>query len=74
MSLIPCVGGALSASPVNSTWSPAGVADRAQLVLDVDDARARELEAGAVVLHVEERDPAVVRELVASRRAGRDRR
>ena len=24
MSLMPCVGGALSASPVNSTWMPAG--------------------------------------------------
>ena len=25
MSLIPCVGGALSASPVNSVWMPAAV-------------------------------------------------
>ena len=55
-SLMPCVGGAFSASPVNSTWMPGGLADRAQLILDRDDVRARQLEARSVVLHVEEGD------------------
>ena len=69
-SLRPCVGGALSASPVNSTWSAGRVADRVQLVFERDDARPRKLEPVPVVLHVEERDAAVVGQLIG---AGRKR-
>ena len=39
------------------------IADRAQLVLDRHDPGPGQLERVAVVLHVEERDPAVVRQL-----------
>ena len=49
---------------------PGRRADRAQLILDRDDAGAWKLEAGAVVLHVEERDLAVVGELVGVRESG----
>src|SRR3954465_14422360 len=73
-SLAPDEGGGLSPSPVNLTWIPAGVpiarrlpprvtmlgGGAAQLVLEVDDLGARQLEAGLVVLGIEERDLGVL--------------
>ena len=63
ISLAPCSGGGLSASPVNSTWMPDRLADRPQLILEIDHVVARQLESGPVELGVEEGDPAALREL-----------
>ena len=53
---------------------PGRRADRAQLIFDRDDAGAWKLEAGAVELHVEERDLPVVGELVGVRERAPDLR
>ncbi len=63
-------GGGLSASPVNATSQAGGRAGRLELVLQVDDAAAGQLEPGAVELGVEVGDSGAVGEL---RRAGGER-